>query len=127
WLFVFALTFARHRDRPSFPARRSSDLQAGKAHVKALYNFCASLPCDDGAAPLGGLTVDSAGNIFGIANLGGAHDEGAVFELSPAGAKYEYRVIYSFCSQQGCTDGIRPGAGLVLDSASNLYGTTFRS
>ena len=101
--------------------------QAGKAHVKALYNFCASLPCDDGAAPLGGLTVDSAGNIFGIANLGGAHDEGAVFELSPAGAKYEYRVIYSFCSQQGCTDGIRPGAGLALDSASNLYGTTFRS
>src|SRR5207302_6348652 len=87
WLFVFALTFARHRDRPSFPARRSSDLQAGKAHVKALYNFCASLPCDDGAAPLGGLTVDSAGNIFGIANLGGAHDEGAVFELSPADRK----------------------------------------
>ena len=101
--------------------------QDGKTRVKTLYNFCSALPCDDGAMPIGELTVDAAGNIFGVAFFGGAHDEGAVFELSPAGAKYEYSVIYSFCSQQGCTDGIRPAAGLALDSTGNLYGTTLRS
>ena len=101
--------------------------QDGKAHVRALYSFCSTLPCNEGAAPLGGLTVDAAGNIFGIANLGGAQGEGAVFELSSNGTKYKYRVLYNFCSQQSCTDGIRPAAGLTLDSGANLYGTTTRS
>jgi len=99
----------------------------GKSRVKTLYNFCSALPCSDGSAPVGELTVDAAGNIFGVANLGGAQGQGAVFELSPAGAKYKYTVIYSFCSQQSCTDGIRPNAGLALDSAGNLFGTTLRS
>jgi uncharacterized repeat protein (TIGR03803 family) len=100
--------------------------QDGKSRVKTLYNFCSTLPCDAGMLPIGGLTADASGNIFGIANLGGAQGQGAVFELSPAGAKYNYRVIYSFCSQQSCTDGSRPQAGLALDSAGNLYGTTLR-
>jgi uncharacterized repeat protein (TIGR03803 family) len=99
----------------------------GKTRVKALYSFCSSLPCEDGAAPLGGLTVDDSNHIFGVANLGGAHEEGAVFELSPEGRGYAYRLIYSFCSEQSCTDGIHPSAGLVIDSAGNLYGTTQRS
>ncbi|HEY1638613.1 MAG TPA: choice-of-anchor tandem repeat GloVer-containing protein [Rhizomicrobium sp.] len=99
--------------------------QDGKARVKALYNFCSNLPCEEGAFPLGELTVDSAGNIFGVADLGGAHDEGAVFELSPAGTKYIYTVIYSFCSVEGCTDGARPSAGVAIDASGNLFGATF--
>jgi len=101
--------------------------QDGKSRLKTLYNFCSTLPCGEGTMPLGGLTVDASGNIFGVTSLGGANDEGAVFKLSPAGAKYTYTVIYSFCSAQSCTDGIRPSAGLALDSAGNLYGTTLRS
>jgi hypothetical protein len=86
--------------------------QDGKARVQALYSFCSSPSCSDGAVPMGGLTVDSAGKIFGVVNFGGAHDEGAVFELSPAGTNYSYSVIYSFCSQNSCTDGPRLSAGL---------------
>jgi len=33
-------------------------------------------------------------------------------------------VLYSFCSQTGCTDGSEPYAGVIVDSAGNLYGTT---
>src|SRR5439155_14863903 len=36
-------------------------------------------------------------------------------------------VLYSFCSQTsqtGCIDGYAPGAGLIMDGAGNLYGTT---
>ena len=44
---------------------------------------------------------------------------------NPASAdSYKYRVLYSFCSEAGCTDGSRPAATLLLDSSGNLYGTT---
>ncbi len=33
-------------------------------------------------------------------------------------------VLYSFCSQPGCTDEASPYAGLVMDGQGNLYGTT---
>jgi uncharacterized repeat protein (TIGR03803 family) len=75
--------------------------------------------------PLGGLIVEASGNIFGITSLGGSNDEGAVFELSPAGAKYKYTVIYNFCSAPSCTDGARPNAAVAIDASGNLFGTTF--
>ena len=33
-------------------------------------------------------------------------------------------MLYSFCSAANCTDGGRPAAGLIEDTAGNLYGTT---
>ena len=32
--------------------------------------------------------------------------------------------LYTFCTQQFCTDGAYPYAGMIFDSAHNLYGTT---
>jgi uncharacterized repeat protein (TIGR03803 family) len=32
--------------------------------------------------------------------------------------------LYKFCSQQYCTDGAMPTAGVIFDKAGNLYGTT---
>lgn len=35
-----------------------------------------------------------------------------------------YRVLYSFCAQQQCTDGYDPTSAPVRDSVGNFYGTT---
>ncbi len=79
----------------------------------------------DGYYPLGGLTTDAAGNLYGTTTLGGADDVGTVFMLAPkAEGSYSENVIYSFCSINNCLDGAGPEAGLILDAAGNLYGTT---
>jgi uncharacterized repeat protein (TIGR03803 family) len=39
-------------------------------------------------------------------------------------AQVQERVLYSFCSAAGCTDGNTPHAKLVFDTVGNLYGTT---
>jgi uncharacterized repeat protein (TIGR03803 family) len=73
----------------------------------------------DGAYPLGGLIRDSAGNLYGTASGGGASRQGVVFKLDPTGTE---TVLYNFT---GGADGGFPQAGLTLDSAGNLYGTTY--
>jgi len=35
-----------------------------------------------------------------------------------------YTKLYSFCTQSSCSDGAEPHAGVVADTAGNLYGTT---
>jgi uncharacterized repeat protein (TIGR03803 family) len=72
----------------------------------------------DGSRPYAGLVLDTAGNLYGTAQLGGASDSGTVFQVNPKG---KASVLYSFT---GDADGRNPYAGLVRDSAGNLYGTT---
>jgi uncharacterized repeat protein (TIGR03803 family) len=74
------------------------------------------------------LVLDAAGNLFGTTSQGGSKDCGGVgcgmvFELSASsGGSWTEKILYSF-SDSG-TNGIEPEAGLVLDAAGNLYGTT---
>jgi len=86
-----------------------------------LYSFCVLAACADGYHPRAGLIMDTKGNLYGTAFDGGAHDAGAVFELSPGGTE---TVLHSFCQQMGCPDGYYPQAGLVMDTNGNLCGTT---
>jgi uncharacterized repeat protein (TIGR03803 family) len=72
----------------------------------------------DGGGPVGGLTSDSAGNLYGTAQEGGASNEGIAFKLNNTGET----VLHSFA---GVPDGSGPAAGLIRDSAGNLYGTTY--
>lgn len=45
--------------------------------------------------------------------------------LAPLPAQaWTYKVIHDFCSKRACEDGYSSQAGLVLDAAGNLYGTT---
>ncbi len=37
----------------------------------------------DGAVPDGGLTMDSAGNLYGTTNSGGASGDGVIFKVVP--------------------------------------------
>jgi uncharacterized repeat protein (TIGR03803 family) len=73
----------------------------------------------NGANPYGALILDSAGDLYGTTWQGGASNAGAVFEREASGT---YKVLYSFT---GGNDGGNPYAGVVLNSAGNLYGTTY--
>ena len=70
------------------------------------------------AIPYGGLIRDSKGNLYGTTNGGGASGAGVVFKVDTSGNE---TVLYSFT---GGADGGYPLAGVIRDSAGNLYGTT---
>ena len=89
-----------------------------------LYNFCPHSGCMDGGNPTGTPILDAHGNIYGVASIGGANNEGAVYELTQSGGTWGESVLYSFCPQSGCLDGKEPYYPLVFDSQGNLYGTT---
>ena len=61
---------------------------------------------------------DSAGNLYGTTFSGGTADRGVVYKLDTVGHE---RVLYTFT---GGADGASPSAGVIRDSAGNLYGTT---
>jgi uncharacterized repeat protein (TIGR03803 family) len=49
-----------------------------------LYEFCSEAGCADGRVPMGTLTVDSSGNLFGMTSQGGpVTAAGTAFELRP--------------------------------------------
>lgn len=92
---------------------------------KVVYSFCAQNLCADGSWPIAGVTVDASSNLYGTTSSGGNNDSGVVFELSAAGhGQWSEKTLYSFCSQPNCADGADPYAGVIRDSAGNLYGTT---
>jgi uncharacterized repeat protein (TIGR03803 family) len=81
-----------------------------------LYSFTGGA---DGAYPLGGITRDWKGNLYGTTNQGGASGAGVVFKIDVSGNE---TVVYSFT---GGADGAYPQwVQLARDSAGNLYGTT---
>ncbi len=127
--------------RPPFPLRFSIPLlqvcavvsiaacalsMAGAATKKTLYAFGSR----HGAHPLGTLVLDTAGNLYGTTEVGGiltcgpdgTGGCGTVFQLAPQpGGTWKLHTLHNFA---GGTDGALPYAGVILDAAGNLYGTT---
>ena len=87
---------------------------AGKLTV--LHTFHAGP--QDGQTPGTPVVLDGDGNLWGTTQHGGAADRGVVYKLNNTGQE---TVVHSFA---GGTDGAQPMAGLTLDAAGNLYGTT---
>jgi uncharacterized repeat protein (TIGR03803 family) len=96
-----------------------------------IYHFTSS--AGDGSEPYAGLIMDGAGNLFGTNAYGGVNpDGGTIFELkctsynasSKSCATYSSAdtVLYSFTAFKG--DPGMPQAGLAMDGAGNLFGTT---
>jgi uncharacterized repeat protein (TIGR03803 family) len=88
--------------------------------VKWTESILVSFNGANGDTPWAGLVIDGAGNLYGTTSLGGTNNTGTVFKISPSGTE---SVLHSF-AVPGETDGDGPYAGLVMDSAGNLYGTT---
>ncbi len=83
-----------------------------------LYNFGGK---PDGASPYAALTFDDAGNLYGTTYEGGAQNAGTVYELTHSSGGWIEQILYSF---KGGSDGDELFAGVILDQAGNLYGTT---
>jgi uncharacterized repeat protein (TIGR03803 family) len=75
---------------------------------------------NDGGNPGAALVMDGAGNLYGTTEVGGSASAGIVFELTPGAGGYAESVLHVFTG----SDGADPQAGLVMDGAGNLYGTT---
>jgi uncharacterized repeat protein (TIGR03803 family) len=98
-----------------------------------LYNFTGNLNGDDGAWPSGSLAFDNAGRIYGTTSgttSSGSGGYGGVFQLSvsptaPRTAGREWQITWPYRFTGGSDGGI-PASGVVLDSAGDLYGTTYQ-
>ncbi|MGC9945283.1 MAG: choice-of-anchor tandem repeat GloVer-containing protein [Bryobacteraceae bacterium] len=85
--------------------------------LAVLYTFTGEI---DGGQPEAALIRDPAGNLYGTTEFGGA-GWGTVYKVDAAGTE---TVLHRFGTRTG--DGKFPYAGLMRDSAGNLYGTTKR-
>ena len=82
---------------------------------KVLYSFQGG---NDGAYPISTLVFDANGNLYGTTSSSGPSGGGTVFMLAPSGGSWTYTSLHGF------TGGLGPEAGVILDAANNLYGTT---
>jgi uncharacterized repeat protein (TIGR03803 family) len=75
----------------------------------------------DGADPVGELTFDQAGNLYGATAAGGSSCcNGVVYKLTPSNGGWAENVIFNFQT----SGGIVPAGGVIFDALGNLYGTT---
>jgi uncharacterized repeat protein (TIGR03803 family) len=87
--------------------------------TKVLFNFNGT----NGSQPVAGMVFDKSGNLYGTTLTGGASGGGAVFELAPpakAKGAWTETLLHSFSG----TDGVNLQAGVIFDTAGNLYGAT---
>ena len=126
---LYGTTFAGGVDHDSGTVYKLDT--AGHETVLYSFTFC-SAGCTDGYEPRAGLIQDAAGNLYGTTFLGDGNTNsvcfdstglncGTVFKLDSTGHE---TVLYNFCSESNCADGANPYAGLIQDTAGNLYGTT---
>jgi uncharacterized repeat protein (TIGR03803 family) len=82
---------------------------------RVLHAFATETVDDFGPYP---LTMDDAGNLYGITNWGGANNEGLLFKLTPANGRWKYTDLHDF-GQDGCY----PQGAVIRDAGGRLYGT----
>lgn len=75
------------------------------------------------AYPNNGVVFDIAGNLYGTTQGTGFSSFGTVYTLKPnSDGSWSESVLYAFIGRD--QNGLEPAAGVVLDTAGNLYGTT---
>jgi uncharacterized repeat protein (TIGR03803 family) len=93
-------------------------LDAGNNYaLTTLHDFASG----EGTNPFAPPIADSAGNLYGTTEGGGASGHGTVFKLE-ADNNYALTTLHDFA---GGSEGSEPLGALLADSAGNLYGTTW--
>jgi uncharacterized repeat protein (TIGR03803 family) len=93
-----------------------SPMPNGSWAFSELHQFADS----DGAFPDGRLSFDAADNLYGTTDSGGTANLGVVFKLADLSGEWKESVIHDFTG----ADGAGPQAGVIFDTAGNMYGTT---
>ena len=103
--------------------------KSGSNWQENVLHFFTARP--DGIGPAGSVAVDGKGRVYGTTETGGTgqcgepHNItgcGTVFEVAFANGSWHEAVIHSFINSN--SSGKNPFAGVIRDSAGNLYGTT---
>jgi hypothetical protein len=87
----------------------------------------------DGATPISGVVLDSAGSVYGATWMGGtgpcsshtllgAQGCGAIYKLTCSGSSWTETILYNFVRGGGF--GVYPSGQLFLDSSNHLLGVT---
>jgi hypothetical protein len=98
-----------------------------KSREQVLYSF-QGIP--DGSTPVGGVVLDSAGNLYGATTDGGSsacnsdNQCGTVYALTRERGTWSETILHVFRGNRQGEDGASPFGGLIVDAANNLYGTT---
>ncbi len=100
------------------PSDAGSVWQLARSNNGWAFNVIHSFHGSDGANPIGGVAFDPAGNLNGTTTLGGALNDGTVFQLKLSGSVWQESVLHSFDSDVG------PRPSVITDAAGNLYGVT---
>lgn len=90
--------------------------------LTTVYNFCGVLGCPSPVlgGPESAPLQATSGELYGTV-ITGSDGSGSIFKATPTGT---LSVLYSFCSQSGCTDGSTPGFGLIQAANGEFYGVT---
>ena len=96
----------------------------GKWKHRILHSFGAFR--NDGVGPSEGqLAIDQSGGVYGTTFTGGTNlcvtGCGTIFKLADNNGHWKETILYNFRND---TTGNGPAAGVVLDKAGNIYGTT---
>jgi uncharacterized repeat protein (TIGR03803 family) len=89
---------------------------AADGSLTTLYSFQGN--GSDGAYPESGVVLDAAGNLYGTTQMGGATNNGTVFEIGTDGTE---TILHFFA---GGTDGAAPQSPLVIGPQGQLFGAT---
>jgi uncharacterized repeat protein (TIGR03803 family) len=92
------------------------EIASGSNAVTTLGTFNATT---NGGYPRGGVSMDGNGNLFGTTFLGGANDEGTVFEVAEGS-----NTISTVANFNSLTDGSYGYGTVTIDAAGNLFGVT---
>ncbi len=83
-----------------------------------LYSFQGK----DGAAPVGVLSMDGQGGLYGVTSAGGTFGDGSVFELALKQGQWVHSQLFAFSQAAGT--GASPQGGVAFSPSGTLVGTT---